>query len=448
MTLGQRLAGVCFLPVLLALVSLPVHADELLLNDGRIISGRPVAETAGGVKVEFENGEVFIPRHMIRAVARAQGDQGTQVIAEVRRHRRWRNRFKEQTAHFQFEFTSPPAITREYMKLAEGCFAAFAKFWDVDSSGRSRLKVCIFHDRDSFVRISAGPRNANCYFRFVEPIEFELFHHERLCASTRSAIGFGAARYGLHLIAPKFEFPGWLRRGLAAYYAGAVWEGSTCLARIGDPEEFILALVKHEAETGLRPSLESLLAPQSKIDRHTWGWSFVYYLMTRHRDAFRSFVKALPTHPHTKPGKTRTRLPDIYVRATLEEHLGSIDALEKGWHSHIDGLELKTPHGLEHAAHLAKADGKIKRATKLMKQAIAAGGRRPHSFRALGRWRLAAGDAEAAEAAFVEANQLDPLDAATWWYLGVIRKDERLKRLAREIDPDCTVFAKKLRKSQ
>jgi len=168
-------------------------ADTLLLKDGRTVENVKIAKEEGGYRLTFKNGDVLVPAAGVKEVfvegaagyepkddeERAKvakglvpyegrwipkADRDAQVarkaaaakkrIDEAKAHRLWRNRYKEKTANFDFEYTIPPEIAKGYIDLMEAYYAYFTKAFDCRRNPKQRLTVCFYHDYDTFLDVS------------------------------------------------------------------------------------------------------------------------------------------------------------------------------------------------------------------------------------------------------------------------------------------------------
>ena len=222
-------------------------ADMLFLEDGRIVDGKKLTKTDKGVKVGFENGEVFVPKGLIREIiVEGQSDYVPKTAKEkeqlekglvpfqgrwmkpakreravkkyleerrayfekVKAMREWMNRHEEQTKHFSFEATVPPHIFERYRDMMEAYYDDFAKTFKVGQPGDlGKLSVCFYADLKYFLRNSGAPGRARGYFQFVKPLSLH-FYYDRLDPDYSSEVLFHEANHYMQfLLDPAFVMP-------------------------------------------------------------------------------------------------------------------------------------------------------------------------------------------------------------------------------------------------
>ena len=137
------------LAALFAVLTLtPSHFDSILFEDGRFYEVPRITEEPDGLLVHYKNGEILVPYELLeeyfaleesgdykpknpeeeakaarglvpfegRWVPKARrtrtiaerNRKREQAVRDLKEHQLWRNRFKESTKHFNFEYTVPP----------------------------------------------------------------------------------------------------------------------------------------------------------------------------------------------------------------------------------------------------------------------------------------------------------------------------------------------------
>jgi tetratricopeptide (TPR) repeat protein len=500
-TMDRKTPGVAAMVLGLSLTILasPAVGDALQLKDGRLIEGKPMKRVNGGVAIQFKHGEVFVPDAMIidlflenpdgsfkpRNEAEAeklakglipfdgkwisrnryQKIRSRQIAAykdrieEAKAHRKWRNRYTDTTRNFAFEYTIPKATAEEFMDLFEVYFKEFNKKWGVRRGRKPKLKVCFHCDEAKFRRNSGAGYGVLGYFRFVEPIELNVYNIRNDKEMTIGVIFHEVNHYLFHLIDPKFHYPPWVGEGLAEYYGSSHWDPRKKKLSVGHLQEGRLVSLKDDVEEGEWLTLKEMIGMESaSIKHYTWGWSFCHFLLQtpRYAKKFQRFVKHLPTSRsiQRKPfnADMKTVGPDETMKA-LKKCLGvkDLNKLEEEWHAYIKkNLKTQSGRGYVEAARMAWRNAMPLTAEEYYEKAIKAGYRSHKGFFGyakllLNRKRNDKASVTKAIGLFEKALEIDPLDAYSYIYMGRAyqalggkenrTKAERYVRLAHEIDP-------------
>lgn len=146
------------------------EADILVLKDGRILEREKMEPDEKGVKVHFENGCILVPTDKIEDALLSNPPKATDLtpkdrekaakglvpfegrwvkpgkrddllkkkiaarkamVEKLRHHSFWRNRHKDETKHFKFEYTVAPFVYEYYKEVMEAYYKEFAKTWRV-----------------------------------------------------------------------------------------------------------------------------------------------------------------------------------------------------------------------------------------------------------------------------------------------------------------------------
>jgi hypothetical protein len=466
----------------------PAAADTVLLRDGRTIEvpkAEPQAD--GSWLLKYENGDIALPKDLVKEawclgaqgyepkndeekaklekglvpyegkwIPKAERDQkaakksadAKKRVEEARAHREWRNRYKAKTSNFEFEYTIPPEIAKNYMELMEAFFAVFAKEFKINRP-KERLKVCFYHDYDTFIQVGGAGYGALAYFRFVPPLELNFFY-DRVRPEQTIAIMFHEVQHYLcHLLNPKFSMPHCFGEGLSEYYGGSTWDPAKKTMTTGGIQEGRLTEVQTDIQKGERKSLQKYLNGELGYEDYTWGWTFVHFMMEtpKYAKKFKQLYAALPN------AKDIDRVPYNFGMVTVDSvglnkafkkymDVDDVAALEKEWHEYIDTkLKITTVVGFEEAAFAAYSTDREIRAKRLFKEAVEKGSKNPIVYLRYGEM-IAPTDAAEAERLFRLGLTFDPLNAHLYTSLGRLlrKKDEeagkKLIKLAAEIDPD------------
>jgi tetratricopeptide (TPR) repeat protein len=488
---------------LVGLGSLVPAQDMLQLTDGRFLTAPSMTRTPEGIKVHFENGDVFVKKDLVReaSASKVEGgpaeppppdaadkgakgfvrfegkwikkEQRDQVlegrrkerarkIKEAMDRREWRNRLKLTTANFEFEYTIDPEVMKEFAALMEEYYKVFLKEWKITKPGdMGKLKVCFYHDPDTYYQVSGAPRGAIGYFRFVKPIELNFYFDRNDRALTTLVMFHETNHYLTHLIDPDFRYPIWINESLAEYYGASQWDPATKKMEVGFLQEGRLTAIQDHILDGKWQGLEELIRLEHgafNADHYAWGWSFVHYLLQnkKYGPKFKSFYVALAREQSIKTaalsgygssGPRRTIEADEVIR-TLLRYLGVKDlkTLEKEWHEYVKGLKPASGRGYAEAGEMYEMFGMPIKARRYYETAIEKGDKRPVVYYGLGRTLERKNEFEKAQEAFKSAIAGDPLNGIYYAVLARAIQNQtrnateaecvRLRKLALEVDPD------------
>jgi tetratricopeptide (TPR) repeat protein len=466
--------------------------DVLCLVDGRFVEGLPLERVDAGVRVHYENGTVLVPQALIddcliaaepellprddaerekaaQGLVRFEGrwmrperraqlvekrvEERRAEIAERIAHGRWADRYKETTRSFAFEYTLQPQVFERFRDAMEAYFKQFAKDWRIRLP-KDPLTVCFYADAESYRRTSGAPPGAIGYFRFVEPMELDIYY-DRLDPSYTEDVMFHEANHYLQkLIDPGFRVPHWPGEALAEYYGASDWDAETRSFTTGLVQEGRLAEVRSDIDKGEWMGLERLVSTDGLYEHYTWGWALIYFLMhTGHEKEFKAFFRALPSAKDVQRTPVDalglcTVEPQEVWRAFKEylklEKPGVVEELEGEWHRYIDEeLQVVTARGLEKAARKAVEQQRVLRAERLYREAIDKGTTNPATFHQLAELLAEKGEVDEALALWDRALALDPLNAELYagkgralFHRGDKEEGRRLVALAREVGLD------------
>jgi len=463
----QRLRHAALLLVLLAL---PASAgDILVLKDGRVVEGPSMERKEGGIELGYEHGKVLVPSELIRdavlasdATRAGQTDEEREQSAKgmvrfegkwisakqrdellakrlaarrkelesIAARKEWRNRGKQDTAHFHFEYTLPDYLFQNYRDLMEAYFGEFAKTWKLTAPAREdRLNVCFHGDENTFHQVSGAPFGVLGYFRFVKPWDLNVFY-ERLDPDFSTEVMFHESNHYLQqLIELDFAVPHFPGESLAEYYGASHWDPEKKKLSTGLVLEGRLCEVQADIAKGDLQPLEALVRSEGDYKHYTWGWSLVYFLMNdpRYQPKFQKFIFTLARGKGVQRemmgvGSLKTVKADEVWRVFREE-LGLKDAaavqkLEGEWHAATQALKPATLAGIEKAGMSAAGDGKPIRATRLLKEAIDKGSRNPLVYSRYAELLLGKGRRPDAFEAYKKAIEIDPLEGEFYANLG------------------------------
>ncbi len=480
------------LPLLLVL-SAPARADILLLKDGRVVQDRELERVDQGIEIAFENGVVLVPLDLVEEALiegevsppatpeeQAQAAKGNvrfegrwvtvrrrdeligkrleakrNEVAEMVAHREWRNRQKETTKHFAFEYTIPQSVFVEYRDLMEAYFSSFLKEWRIDPPRDLKpLSVCLHIDHDAMVQIGGAPPYVAGYFKFVEPFDCNFFYDRRNPKFTEEVMFHETNHYLQKLLDMRFKVPHFPGESLAEYYGASRYDPKTKKITSGLVLEGRLVEIHNDIQAGDWMGLARLVSTDGMYEHYTWGWSLVHFLMNdpRYAKKFQEFFRALPSGKDVRREEYAFNLRTCTseeVWNAFRRYLGLKDeegvvGMQGEWHAYIkETLTVVTPQGLEDAGRRAVQNGMPIKAKRLFQEAIEKGSTNPLTYHRLAQLLEEEEKEEKSLELWREAIELDPLDAQFYESLGRAlakrgEKEEgnRLRKLAREIEPD------------
>ncbi|MEQ8765730.1 MAG: tetratricopeptide repeat protein [Planctomycetota bacterium] len=484
---------------LLALTPLSVAEDGediLCLKDGRIYEQLTLERVDGGVRAKFENGNVFVPSRLIlesivsgdtefspeteeekemveKGLVLYEGEwmrpnkrdrllskrleERKEAIEAMKEHSLWRNRYKENTSHFRWEYTIPEHIFESYRDLMEAYFVDFAKKWKIQTNA-APLVVCFYGDREAFHQIGGVGGGIIGYFRYVEPWELNIFYDRTDPELTQGVMFHEANHYLQKLIDVRFKYPHFPGESLAEYYGASTYDPKKKKFESGLIQEGRLIEIQTDIAGGEMMSLEKLVSTDRMYEHYTWGWALAHFLMSdrKHEKAFTNFFLGLA---HDKALKDR--VPHGAGLHTVEQDkvweyfrakMGlrdddDVKELEEEWHGYIqEKLQLVSSAGYEKAAFAAASTYPARpiKAKRLFQEAIEKGSQNPLTFHRYAE--LLYDERESLDEALKlwdQAIALDPLNATFYAAKGkaLARKGmkeegKKLVALAKELDPE------------
>ncbi len=478
----------------LALAQIP-GKDLLLLKDGRIFIDIQLEQAeGGGTLVHFNNGKILVPDGLIDEVIihnaplpepetekeKEMLEEGlvpykrrwisvdkrkklqAEVISErkkelasIEEHKLWRNRYKEESKHFSFEYTTTPSNFARYRDQLEAYFSVFAKDWKVKPPKKNkRLLVCLYGNREDFLQVGGMPAGVLGFFRFVDPMELNFFHVRQDPQFTTEVLFHEANHYLQKLIDLDFKMPHFPGEAIAEYYGGANWDQEQGELTVGLILPSRLVEVKSDIDRGDIWGLEKLVSTDEAYEHYTWGWSLAHFLMhnSKYEKKFKKFVLGLAKDKDVRResmglGSLRTvRGKEIW--RLFKKHLGlktdeDVAELEKEWHTYLnEDLQFDSVRGKEAAGlrDLNSYPRRPLRAARLLSEAIEGGSANPRVFDELASLKGQKGEMDEAVELWRKAVELDPLEAEYTFHLGRALKEtgeseegERLIALAKEI---------------
>jgi tetratricopeptide (TPR) repeat protein len=419
----------------------------------------------------YFNGRWMSAKNAERARARVKKVR-EERIREAKAHQAWKDRHIKKTRNFQFEYTIDPRVMKDFSNMMETYYKVFTKEWKIRKPSKlGKLKVCFYHDADYFHQVSGAPRGVLGYFRFVQPIELD-FYYDRMDEDYTYDVMFHEANHYLtYLIDPQFRYPRWVNEGLAEYYGASEYDKKTKKMSMGHIQEGRLAVIqdlikanlKNKKGTGSDIGEAKWMGLEQLIDEtargissmhYAWAWSFMHFVFhgqnKKYTSKFKKFYLGL-----AKDKSIKRTAPDGYRMRTVEpaeqkkalrRYLGVNDlkALEKEWHDYVRGLKATGPRGKMRAGQFALWSNMPIKAQRLLTESIEAGSKNPLTWYYLGQAQYRKDKHSEAEESFKKVIEMDPLNGMAYIHLARCKKQQdadadevkRLRRLAREVDPD------------
>ena len=212
--------------------------------------GMPMERAEGGILVKFKNGDVRVPDAMVldalldkEAAAQADAaksaavkkrlDERKKYVEEIKALAEWRNRKKDTTKHFDFESTVPPNVFAEFRDTMEAYYTEFSKLWSIKQPKDGRLLVCFYGDEGTFHQVSGAGYGILGYFRFVKPLELDIYY-DRLDPELTEDVMFHEANHYLQkLLNPQVNMPHFPGESLAEYYGASAYDAKTKKLTVG-----------------------------------------------------------------------------------------------------------------------------------------------------------------------------------------------------------------------
>ncbi len=453
---------------LLLLVGPSAEADMLFFADGRFYEVPRLAKRDDGFDAHFTHGTIFVRKDLVKdwfieqagapaeasneadaariakglvpwdgkwipkarrdRIVEERNEEARAQIEEYRAHQEWRNRYRFETKHFEFEFTVPEDVGREYMDMFEVYYETFAKVWKIKQPRNEKLKVCFYNDADDFHRIGNVPRGVLGYFRFVEPIELNFFYERRDRRLTLDVLFHELNHYLYHLyckgtnqLAPLIE------EGMAEYYGASTWDPATKKMAVGHVQEGRLVALQDEMDGGNLQDLRGLMS-EHQIDatQYAWSWTLCHMLMedSKYRSRFVKYIDKLARgRMPREPNPRNMNFQWVPVDAAIEEFqkslgIDDLEAFEREWYAYIKQLDVQSARGYHRAAMFCLRWDRPIRAALYFKKAIDEFySDNPDTYLNYGRLLIGDDPKKAAEV-LEKGIALDPMNADLWHHFG------------------------------
>lgn len=227
--------------------------------------------------------------------------------------------------------------------MMETYYAYFTRQFSCARPPKEKLKICFYHDYDTFLEVSGASYGVLAYYRFVAPRELN-FYYDRLRPDETTAIMFHEAQHYLsHLFDLKFHIPHNFSESMAEYFGGSKWIRATKKMTTGGLQEGRLTEVQTDIAKGERKSLEKLVKNELGYEDYTWGWTFVHFMMEtpKYSKKFQTFYRSLSSAKDIKRvsfqgDMTTIEGPELLRAFKKAMGVDDLAALEKEWNAYID----------------------------------------------------------------------------------------------------------------
>lgn len=483
--------------VALLLTPVAMAQDAIFLKDGRYYDVPKIEEQPQSLRVIYRNGNVEVPRHLVRDyvmsggagggyqpqddVEKAKLDKGlvpfegdwvpvarrdqilekrradkTAAMLDYKSHQEWRNRFQESTAHFNFEYTVPHEVGEDYKEMFEVFYANAAKEWKLKQPTGKKLKVCFYNDVDDFHRIGNVPRGVLGYYRFVEPLELNFFYERRDKMLTLDVLFHELNHYMFDLLCvDNYQMAPWLSEGMSEYYGACRWDPTTKTMMYGQIQEGRLVNLMDEMDGDNFQDLRSLMR-EYDIDatQYAWSWTLCHMLMENkaYKDKLKKYIEKvakdkLKREPNPRNMSFQWVPPDEAI-ALFQKTLGikDLDAFEQEWYAYIKSLNVQTARGYHEAAMFCKQWNRPVRAAIYFRKAIDDFySDNPSTYEEYASLLIADDKAKEAIEVLQTGIKLDPMNPYMYKLLGDAHRKlsgdsreqgKRLQLMALEMDPN------------
>jgi tetratricopeptide (TPR) repeat protein len=475
----------------------PPVLDSLALKDGRFFEGKPVKKTDKGFRVQFENGEVFVPADLVKDYysssfatdytpkdedEKQKLEQGLipvsgkwvpkkdlerdiqkrnaaaqKRIAEAKKHSGWADRYRAESKHFKFEHQLPPELFEEFKNLLETYYDVFTKKWGLAMTAKTKPLVCIYIDEQQYYRTSGAPRGAIGFFWFTKvPVELDLYW-DRLDPRQTIDVLFHEGNHLLtHMVNEKFRYPAWINESMAEYFGASRWDPVKKHMSIGHLQAGRLMVVKDAIKKNDWLKLKDMIEMERFQALHyAWGWTFIHFVMSteKYKKNFERFYLDLANKTGVKrvpwQGIFRTVEPALQIEMLLKYlAVKDLDVLQREWYDYIKELEVNDALGFDEAGRLMRQMGSPKKAAEYLARAVELGTKNAATFAVYGEVLTGQRKYKEAIEMLDRATSLDPLTAKFWFAKGGAYRAQsgeqnketglKLIKLAAEMDPEDT----------
>ncbi len=473
----------------------PMIGGSLVMKDGRFIQAPKIKNTPDNYILVYTHGSVVVPKKLVsrafilddignykprnqaeekkikkgyilfegkwisrarlEAIIKKRKAKRLAAIEELKKHSKWRNRYKSQTKHFRFEYNVAPEIARYYMGFFETYWNVFNKRWHIKQPKKlGRLRICIFSNYKEFLRITGMPSGVLGFFRFVEPLEINFFHDSKDIKFILSILLHECNHYFMYLYVRRgVQNPSWVEEGLAEYFGGSKWDPKKKVLIPGQIQEGRLITLRDAMDGNEYLPLEKMLKMYDFSAIHyAWAWSFCHMLFSKKKYAkgFATFIKklakdkTLKKEPYPRNPMFFWVKPKVQI-ALLKKCLKVKDlkALEKEWYDYIKSMKVGSPRGYYRAAQECQRWQRPIRANMYYKKALELDPTYVPVYEGYARFLISQGKFDEAKKIILKGQKYDPINPYLYLLLGKIAKEkesfekaQKYCNLALEMAPD------------
>lgn len=333
------------------LLALPLQADRVIVDDGRILKPKKARPQGEGYLLEFENGDIVVADKSRLVAVEIEGDMSEYVPANedereklaqgyVRYRGRWlsksgyedelrkefeaskaradelaahadfRDGWEKESKHFRFKSNTSPELIDYYIELFEAYYDLMDGRFKIDPPPqlrRAKMQVNVWRNRSEFYeankvkhRISQGVAG------FFSPGDQSLnFYHDYQEPAISDWVSLHECTHLLtFLIDPQYKSQIWLNEAVADYFGSSVISRDKKGKRVITPGRLQTdrtLTVQEAIRSGKDVSLERLFTlkkEEFQAFEYAHAWSFVYFLNNssdKTRKAFDTFFKNIYT---------------------------------------------------------------------------------------------------------------------------------------------------------
>jgi len=478
--------------LILALCAAPLHADTLIFADGRIVDHDKVEVTEDGYKLTYENGEILVPKTVLRGffkagetpeftpatlkekeqaakkrypwkgrwisksywrkLAQKEIDRRVEMVEQAKARQKWRDRIIVKTKRFDYEHTLPDAIFEEWQRLFETYYTFFTKYWKIKPSTKfGKPRIHIYRDKEYFYQVTGMPRGVGGFY--VPSMRTLHFYYDRHRVSQVISIMFHEGNHMLsHMVDRKFHYPWWIGEGMAEYFGASKYDPETQTMEIGLLQSGRLAALWTQIEEESWLKLRTLIEAQRMgATGYAWAWSFCHFLLSteKYEKRFKKYFLALARSGSIKRIRgamgSESVGSDAQIKALLRMlKVKNLETLEAEWYAYIKRELRLDRKDMDWAAagHVMDILGENPRARKFFKRAINGGSKDAQVHYRYAWLKVLQRKPKTAHKYLELTLELDPLHAQAISLLGRIKHGMgdkeggyQLMKLALEVDP-------------
>lgn len=344
-------ARACLALAAVLLLALPLQADRVIVDDGRILKPKKARPQGEGYLLEFENGDIVVVDKTRLVAVEIEGDMSDYEPANddereklaqgfVRYRGRWisksgyedelrkefeaskaradelaahadfRDGWEKESKHFKFRSNTSPELIDYYIELLEAYYDLMDGRFKIDPPPqlrRTKMQVNVWRSRNEFyeankAKYGISPGVAG----FFSPSDQSLnFYHDYQEPAISDWVSLHECTHLLtYLIDPQYVSQIWLNEAVADYFGSAVISRDKKGKRVITPGRLQTdrtLTVQEAIRSGNDVSLEKLFTltrENFQAFEYAHAWSFVYFLNNssdKTRKAFDKFFKDIYT---------------------------------------------------------------------------------------------------------------------------------------------------------